>query len=536
MANVIPFPARPFSPMPSTSSSTVLVVDDDPDIADSLKDHLVVSPCSLQLSVESLEDPRKVPQTVRAKRPDLILLDFEMPYMNGLQVMQNLAELPRKICPPVIFLTAFPEYRRQAMEAGARDFLDKNDLNLDALAERIEYVLGQVNMSSAPFVVKDRITEEIIRAPFVDDMREVSEAVTETSVESLWFLLDDKSLNRFDWETLEADRASGGLPNHMIERLRKDDGSVVWVDRNHGLSDCQDITFRRRIRPAEQSLWLPVSTNRKGHGLWLAFFLPRSLAEGQRDELNALLPQLLDRCSEAVGGFYRVQIERRSAIAHLRQCTSDLTRLRLGLQGRDGRLEGDELVWAQLEASRLIDDIDAYAREAHSRILQPEQVAPIAIGECVVSVLEQIRPWARSKGVEIEAPPLGTGEVWVRAVRHSLEYVIRAPLRNAVEAFLFLDRDDIVERRIGIEGEVREGRYLLRVMDTGGGLSAAARQHLFERGWSSKAPNRGWGLSLSREILEDWEAWIALSPDCRAPWSTVFELTLPLWEGGGDDR
>jgi two-component system, LytTR family, response regulator len=52
--------------------------------------------------------------------PDLVLLDIEMPGMNGFELLESLDEVP-----DVIFTTAYPQYAVQAFEANALDYLLK---------------------------------------------------------------------------------------------------------------------------------------------------------------------------------------------------------------------------------------------------------------------------------------------------------------------------------------------------------------------------------------------------------------------------
>jgi len=56
---------------------------------------------------------------------DLILLDLQMPGMDGFQVMEGLKEIEPDDYLPVIVITAQPDYKLRALEAGAMDFVSK---------------------------------------------------------------------------------------------------------------------------------------------------------------------------------------------------------------------------------------------------------------------------------------------------------------------------------------------------------------------------------------------------------------------------
>jgi len=61
----------------------------------------------------------------RKNRYDLILLDLQMPGLDGFQVMDGLKTIEAESYLPVIVLTAQPAHRLRALKAGARDFISK---------------------------------------------------------------------------------------------------------------------------------------------------------------------------------------------------------------------------------------------------------------------------------------------------------------------------------------------------------------------------------------------------------------------------
>ncbi|MDO8598398.1 MAG: response regulator [Sulfuricaulis sp.] len=61
----------------------------------------------------------------RKNRYDLILLDLQMPDMDGFQVMEGLKTNPDDSYLPVIVLTAQPGHKLRALQAGAKDFISK---------------------------------------------------------------------------------------------------------------------------------------------------------------------------------------------------------------------------------------------------------------------------------------------------------------------------------------------------------------------------------------------------------------------------
>jgi DNA-binding NtrC family response regulator len=76
----------------------------------------------------------------RDNRYDLILLDLQMPDMDGFQVMESLKEIEQGIYVPVIVITAQPGHKLQALKAGAKDFISK-PFDLVEVTSRIHNIL-----------------------------------------------------------------------------------------------------------------------------------------------------------------------------------------------------------------------------------------------------------------------------------------------------------------------------------------------------------------------------------------------------------
>jgi len=75
--------------------------------------------------VHSTTDPTKVCELHRVNRYGLILLDLQMPGMDGFQVMEGLKKIEAEGYLPVLVITAQPDHKLRALEAGAKDFVSK---------------------------------------------------------------------------------------------------------------------------------------------------------------------------------------------------------------------------------------------------------------------------------------------------------------------------------------------------------------------------------------------------------------------------
>jgi PAS domain S-box-containing protein len=77
------------------------------------------------LNITSTLDPLQVCALHREKVYDLILLDLQMPGMDGFQVLEALRAQDADSYLPVIVLTAQPGHKLRALQAGAKDFISK---------------------------------------------------------------------------------------------------------------------------------------------------------------------------------------------------------------------------------------------------------------------------------------------------------------------------------------------------------------------------------------------------------------------------
>ncbi len=76
-------------------------------------------------SVSSTMNPTKVDELYRTNHYDLIILDIQMPGMDGFQVMERLKGRVTDEYPQVLVITADPDHKQKAMQAGAKDFVSK---------------------------------------------------------------------------------------------------------------------------------------------------------------------------------------------------------------------------------------------------------------------------------------------------------------------------------------------------------------------------------------------------------------------------
>ena len=116
----------------------IYVVDDDASVRKAITRLLK----SAGLSAQAFQSAEDLLRVVKAESPDCLLLDIQMPEMNGLELQRELTQSGIRI--PVIFITAFDDdqTRQQAREAGAAGYFCK-PFDDEALLDTIKFAVGK---------------------------------------------------------------------------------------------------------------------------------------------------------------------------------------------------------------------------------------------------------------------------------------------------------------------------------------------------------------------------------------------------------
>lgn len=125
--------------------SKILIVDDDPDF----KEVIMAKLKSVGYSVFTANDGEEGLKKIKEVKPDLLLLDIEMPVMNGVEMFIKLKSEPEFANLKTIFLTNYGDPQKEsswldekfAHEIGAMEYIKKSE-DLEKMVSAVKRVLG----------------------------------------------------------------------------------------------------------------------------------------------------------------------------------------------------------------------------------------------------------------------------------------------------------------------------------------------------------------------------------------------------------
>ena len=142
--------------------------------------------------VASTMDPHEVCGLHRDNRYDLILLDLEMPGMDGFQVMEGLRKIETDGYLPILVITAQPDHKLRALDAGARDFISK-PFDLVEVRTRIHNML-EVRLLYKKIENYSKVLEQTVQERTAELRESEARYRSLTELASDWYWEQDESL------------------------------------------------------------------------------------------------------------------------------------------------------------------------------------------------------------------------------------------------------------------------------------------------------------------------------------------------------
>lgn len=171
-------------------NANILIVDDQ-EANISLLEQLLAE--TGYTSVTSTKNPEKVFEMHRTHRYDLILLDLQMPIMDGFEVMNALKANHDDAYLPVLVLTAQPNHKLRALQAGAKDFVSK-PFDLVEVKTRIHNML-EVRLLYKRLENYNKVLEQTVLERTAELRESEARYRSLTELASDWYWEQDENMN-----------------------------------------------------------------------------------------------------------------------------------------------------------------------------------------------------------------------------------------------------------------------------------------------------------------------------------------------------
>ncbi len=230
------------------SDLRALIVDDEKPAADRLARLLEEQPCVEACGV--VMQAERVLEQCRELLPDVVLLDVEMPGLDGIQVARALREMETP--PALIFVTAYEQYAVDAFELAAVDYLVK-PVRGDRLARALERARNRPIDPRA--TLRTRLGDRVFSIPVVDIRALVAEdKYTVVHFDRGEALVDDSLVSleqRFARQFIRIHRKAL-VARRYLRGLFRDEQGQERVELEG--SDCHPPVSRRNLALVRQVL------------------------------------------------------------------------------------------------------------------------------------------------------------------------------------------------------------------------------------------------------------------------------------------
>ena len=200
-------------------SKKILVVDDDLDLLPVVCEVLN----SRGLHAIGVADGSSAIEVFKKESPDVVLLDLDMPGMNGVEVMQKIKSIDNSV--PIVILTAHGDISMavEAVKCGAYDFILKPP-DFESLIMTIKTAIGspdnKTGEKSKKFydMFKEHLLEHIRQNNSRDAQRDLYETLTKREIEILYLTAQGLSCTKI---ALQLSISPRTVETHRTNLMRK---------------------------------------------------------------------------------------------------------------------------------------------------------------------------------------------------------------------------------------------------------------------------------------------------------------------------
>jgi PAS domain S-box-containing protein len=534
--------------MMTESKGSILVVDDDPGAIELLTAILE----SDGHQVQAADTGKLALISVAAQPPELILLDIQMPVMDGYEVCRQLKQTEHGRQIPIVFISVSREQREwaEALEIGAVDFISKPIRRDELLARvRTHLELGRLRndletrihqrtaelhaaVEQLKLEIAERERSELAARESEDRFRRVANAAPVI----IW---KSDECNQVDFRNDYAAEFTGKTTqeltcDHWVEVIHPEDLERQQAGYSQNMGNRLDFQIEYRIRRADGEYRQMLDKGK-----------PRFLPNGQFVGYVGIIIDLTDIKHSQERAFAAQNLENlrvlSAGIAHdfntllgavLGEADLALSDMQPDEHGRDNL---ERIVGLAKRSAGIVRLLSTYAGDP-SAVDEPQLVdLTLVVHELVPHLKASI-----SRQAEVRtnlAPKLPS----IRAKTLQVRQVVLNLILNALEALdggkgVVTLTTSLADFRLGVGSftprSLPPGIYVrLEVSDTGRGMTEDVVTRVFDPYYSTKFPGRGLGLAAVQGIIRSFGGTIGVRSTPGE--GSTFEVLLPCAASGG---
>ncbi len=531
------------------ASASVLIVDDDRSIVRLCQRLLERA----QYEVFASTDPLEALKILESRKVDLLLADIRMPVMDGFELIERSRDIQSDLA--VLVMTGFGtvDTAVQALYKGVDGLILKPFENTADLVQAVQRVL-----------LDSRQKQEAARAQALRPLFDLSESfVAETSLESLEKLILDGAIRTFQAKTICVYQIAAGSkePKLIIQSAVPDPvGTPAWAQILRFVFTLQTGLVvnaagpedHAAIQPAMRSLgWssimvAPVIRNDQRFYFvlgrdalqnnfsdseldLLVIFARQSVVAMENARLYTDLKEYVRKVEESQRAL--IQAEKMAAVGRLmsslaHEINNPLQSVRncVHLAMRDEINEDQRASYLNMTESELERLVNTVRHMLDFYRPGPATKENIDLGVVIERVVHLLTPQMKNLGVTLDVK-VAPGMPQVNGVKDQLQQVIFNLILNSMDAV-----ENLPEKRIWLDVSKAKGEAVITVEDSGPGVDAEIREHIFEPFVSTKKAGTGLGLSISYTIIEAHDGRLSMIPGKHGA-GACFEIRLPLERG-----
>ncbi len=466
----------------------------------------------------------------------LILLDVQMPEMNGFELAALLKSHPRLAHVPIIFVTAINRDEAHVFKGyahGAVDYLLK-PFDPEMLRAKVNVFIELHRRQDTIRRQTDLLHQHALRElEHRNDQR--FHELTEAMPLPMWSVATDGtiSISNRAWSEYSGVRAEQSGPFIDTRFVHPRDVEAAWTRWQEATRagepfDAEWRLLRDRDNAYRWHLFRAVPQQIGSPGHWIVTATDIH-AQRTAEEEQARLYEQEQRAREAAEASNRMKDEFLANVSHelrtpLNAILGWARMLRVGMLDPARLPDAIATIERSAQAqARLVDDMLDMSRIVNGKLRL--QIGPIDLAKVVGDAVDTVRPSGESRGVAIVYEN-ELGEVPVAGDAARLQQVVWNLVSNAVK---FTPKGGRVEVRLEREGDTSR----ITVKDTGIGMSAELLPFVFDRfrqgDGTTTRPHDGLGLGLAivRHLVELHGG--VVRAESRGPSEgSTFTVTLPV--------